>query len=432
GDEGEVGDEDVADSGGSEVSGGYTCSFCRKVFVSIDQYDNHLDFHEQVVLDNSIQNTLEDEDGSALSDIRSELTDIVKSKEVAELMMSWVEPSVCIHESGERSMAMLMPSSAKRLLDDPIIDVWPIKRRTKGADVDPVDLKVALAGHRLGGLVETEIYEPVEPSMYLADYSTQADEIARTFAGALLQSESSVVLLLKVEVYGRSPSEDIHGIDLAKPTWDLKTVAVTIHDSTRKLLIGTLSYNVLVTAAIDIITGAVSVGASTSLHVSSNMRLWCRKDKELNPLVERQLRSKFDHAITFAKTAAIFYLFASWDCHPVTIFRLLDHYRGKSSSGTKAVAILFNEIAKTQYIKRKLLDDLLTELGAEDRSVATTLRALLESFKADERERPLSKDQKLSRLLRSLADGACGTIRSLNNEKVAKAIKARTEALLQD
>ncbi|KAI8598194.1 hypothetical protein EDD21DRAFT_383197 [Dissophora ornata] len=142
------------------------------------------------------------------------------------------------------------------------------------------------------------------------------------------------------------------------------------------------------------------------------MRMWCRKDRELNPLVERQLRSKFDHAITFAKTAAIFYLFASWECHPVTIFRLLDHYRGKSSSGTKAVATLFNEITKTQCITRILLQDLLEEIGAGDCSVATTLRAVLANFKADEQERPLFKDQKTSRLLRSLADSVCGTIRS--------------------
>ncbi|KAF8928788.1 hypothetical protein BGZ58_009374, partial [Dissophora ornata] len=384
GDKGKVNDVDQGGNGNPEVIDRYTCSTCQKVYVSLEQFDRHLDGHEEVVLDNSAQDSLDDENETALSDI-----------------------------------------SAKRLQDDPIIEVRPIKRRAKGANAPPVELKVALAGHRLGDIVETDGYEPVEPYLYLADFSARAGEIARTFAGALLQSDSSVILLLKVEVYGRSPSEDIHGFDLAKPTWDIKTVVATVHDCTRKLLIGTLSYSVLVTAALDITTGVVSVGASTSLHISSNMRMWCRKDRELNPLVERQLRSKFDHAITFAKTAAIFYLFASWECHPVTIFRLLDHYRGKSSSGTKAVATLFNEITKTQCITRILLQDLLEEIGAGDCSVATTLRAVLANFKADEQERPLFKDQKTSRLLRSLADSVCGTIRSLNNDKVATAIKAR-------
>ncbi|KAG0316410.1 hypothetical protein BGZ99_006919 [Dissophora globulifera] len=432
GNEDQSGTRDQEVNEDSKESNRYMCSTCQKVYISLEDFDTHLNGHEEIALDNCLQNTLEDEDEAALLEITSELTEIIKNKEVVELMLTWVEPSVCIHESGERTMAMLTPSSTKRLLDDPIVEVQPMKRRAKGVDTDPIDLKLALTGHRLGSLLETSCYEPVEPFLYLADFSTRAGEIAKTFAGALLQWESTAVLLLKVEVYGRSPSEDVHGFDLAKPSWDLKTVAVITHDHTRKLLIGTLSFSVLVTAALNITTGDISVGASTALHISNKTRLWRRKDWLLNPLVERQLRSKFDHAITFAKTAAVFYLFASWECQPVTIFRLLDHYRGKSSSGTKAVAILFNEIGRTQSITKQLLQDLLADIGTGSCSVTTTLQAVLASFKEDEQERPLSKDQKTSRLLRSLADGVCGTIRSLNNDKVATAIKARSEALLQD
>ena len=84
-------------------------------------------------------------------------------------------------------MAMITPSGVKCLLDDPIIEVQPMKCHTKVVDADPVELNVALAGNSLGGLLETSCYEPVEPSLYLADFSTRAGVISRTFAGALLQ-----------------------------------------------------------------------------------------------------------------------------------------------------------------------------------------------------------------------------------------------------
>ncbi|KAG0359606.1 hypothetical protein BGZ54_009891 [Gamsiella multidivaricata] len=80
---------------------------------------------------------------------------------------------------------------------------------------------------------------------------------------------------------------------------------------------------------------------------------------------------------------------------------------------------------------RTLLHDLLAELSAECRSVATTLWVMLENLKADEQERPLSKDQEMGSLLESLANGVCDTIRFLNDDKVTAAIKARSEALLQ-
>ncbi|KAF9166796.1 hypothetical protein BGX20_000098, partial [Mortierella sp. AD010] len=123
-------------------------------------------------------------------------------------------------------MALLTPSSTKRLLDDPIIDVQQMKRRSKGLDVGPVKLK-----------------------------------ISRKFAGALLQWELTVIFLLKAKVYGRSPADDVHGFDLAQRKWDLMTVTSIVHGCTQKLLIGTLSFSVLVTAALNITTGDVSAGA---------------------------------------------------------------------------------------------------------------------------------------------------------------------------
>ncbi|KAI1288516.1 hypothetical protein EDD11_010012 [Mortierella claussenii] len=285
-------------SGGNDCSEEvdcYKCSTCNMVLQSVEQFNSHLDTHEQVTLEDSIHDASSvGESKAALMGIKDELTEVTKNGDVAELVLQWLVPSICTHESGETSFAMLTRSSAKRQLEDPIMDVRPVKQNTRGTEREPAGLKATLSTHRFGHLVDLDVYEPIEPSLFLADYSEKKEEISKTFAGALLQSDSSVTLILKAEVYERSPTEDAHGIDLAKPTWDVKTVEVLLHDNARKLLIGTLTFNILVTAALDLTTGAVSVGASSILHVSTKARLWCRKDKNLNLLVERQLRSKFD------------------------------------------------------------------------------------------------------------------------------------------
>ncbi|KAK3821274.1 MAG: hypothetical protein J3Q66DRAFT_149726 [Benniella sp.] len=113
-------------------------------------------------------------------------------------------------------------------------------------------------------------------------------------------------MLLKVEVYDKEPSGDFHAFNLAIPKVDLRTIGTVKHDKTRKLVIGTLTYNVLVTSAIDLSSCSISVGADSSLHVSENSQMWARKDKELNPLLLRQVRSRYDCKSTFFQCASVY------------------------------------------------------------------------------------------------------------------------------
>lgn len=89
------------------------------------------------------------------------------------------------------------------------MDVRLIKGTYKLPAMDLDDLEVAISAHRFGDIVDPKLYEPIEPiepSLYLASMSSEGDEITRTFAGALLQTESSGNLLLEVEVYVQRPS----------------------------------------------------------------------------------------------------------------------------------------------------------------------------------------------------------------------------------
>ncbi|KAF8978884.1 hypothetical protein BGZ46_006048 [Entomortierella lignicola] len=59
--------------------------------------------------------------------------------------------------------------------------------------------------------------------------------IARNLAGALIQIGSQVILILKVEIYGRDPADDPHLTTLVKSVLDFKEVTTMKHDNVVKL-----------------------------------------------------------------------------------------------------------------------------------------------------------------------------------------------------
>ncbi|KAG0256276.1 hypothetical protein BG011_004644 [Mortierella polycephala] len=413
----------------------FTCSTCNKSYSTIDEIDKHLDEHEMLIAKTTPEpekNTQEDAD--ALKLMKTELTIITKNTDITDYILKLMVPCVAEHSNGESSTVLLTLAGAKRHLEDPITSLRLIKRRPESAfDMDYAELGAALTSHRFGELVDIEQYQPIKQTLFLSDFQTHWEDIAKTLAGSLLQSGSKVILIIKAEVYGRIPEDDVHGLDMVKPIWEPKVVTVFRRGNSRRLLIGTLRWSALVTASIDLTSGDISIGTTNiSTPFTDEIRIWTRKDYALNPLTERQVLSKFHHDITLAKRAAIYFLFADWICYPVTIYRLLEYYYDKEMTGTKAVAVLFNQLLKAKTLRKDLLKELLNDLeGHEDRSVARTLRALLRLFGSDEQERGLKDDEKMSMLLRALADGVRGTLEALDEEKVKAAIKARSELLLR-
>ncbi|KAK3821296.1 MAG: hypothetical protein J3Q66DRAFT_386164 [Benniella sp.] len=212
-------------------------------FYDVESFSEHLDGHEGVQVALEDHDSATDEDEKTISTFRDKLMSTVHNNDLIDLLFKWTVPTICTHESGSKSVALLSQSDAKRLLTDPVPSLRPTKRRTLESNSPSRELGDALTGCPWGGLVEMDSYEPLEPSMFLSNFRQKKEELARTFVGALLHFDSTVIMLLKVEVYGRELSEDVHAFNLAIPKADLRTIAIVRHDNTKKLVIGTMTYN---------------------------------------------------------------------------------------------------------------------------------------------------------------------------------------------
>ncbi|KAF9574851.1 hypothetical protein BGW38_008278, partial [Lunasporangiospora selenospora] len=179
-----------------------------------------------------------------------------------------------------------------------------IKKPRAQTNVESADIEIFISTSRFGAIVDITDYKPLEPSIFLQGYKASKSEIAQTLAGAMIHTGSQVVLIPKVEIYGRTPADDPHSFDLVKPILDVKKVCKIFHDNVEKLIIGTLQWSALATSSIELTTGIIEVGANNShTHTASQSTIWFRNDWQLNPLVERQLRSKFYHKETYSKSA---------------------------------------------------------------------------------------------------------------------------------
>ncbi|KAF9559409.1 hypothetical protein EC968_006618 [Mortierella alpina] len=158
---------------------------------------------------------------------------------------------------------------------------------------DPVELRLE-GGDKMYGLLLAG------GAKRLGDGSQTA---GRKLVGLLIQSGDAVLLCLKVEVYGRSKNEDPHALDLALPD-GIKSFKVVnqLHESTSKVMIGTVQWSALVTIAVVVTNGKVVVGPhNTKFHPHAASHVWLRKDgdKDFFNNIERQTRSKFHKAISF-------------------------------------------------------------------------------------------------------------------------------------
>ncbi|KAF9197563.1 hypothetical protein BGZ49_001946, partial [Haplosporangium sp. Z 27] len=150
-------------------------------------------------------------------------------------------------------------------------------------------------------------YAVLAPTFFdLKDFFKHHEEIAKTLAGAIIQTDYQAILILKVEVYARSPIEDPHSFDLAIPTINSKIVCVIHHDGSR-ISCGHAPMECLNSSLCKFDHWDIGAGASNvSAHLATYMIFWRRADFELNPSTKRQLRSKFDRREAFFECASIF------------------------------------------------------------------------------------------------------------------------------
>jgi len=63
-----------------------------------------------------------------------------------------------------------------------------------------------------------DLYGQGPAAIYFATLPQQAEKMCKLFTGAILQTRSSLQLLLTVELYGREPADDVHAFNVVLAT----------------------------------------------------------------------------------------------------------------------------------------------------------------------------------------------------------------------
>ncbi|KAF9986272.1 hypothetical protein BGZ75_002031 [Mortierella antarctica] len=285
--------------------------------------------------------------------------------------------------SSDTGLAVLLKAaSAKRREDDPITLLRSNKKHCGQVSRSALQkLGDALTIHPFGKLLRIDQYVPMEPNLFLSDMHSHGEDVAKTLAGSLLQSGSTVILIIRVELYGRLTKYDVHGFKSARPTWDLKEVKFVCHNNHRKLLIGTSCWNAIVTASINLTSGDISVGIDNpSMRLLSQTRIWTRKDCALNPLLMRPLdnNGQHEHEGGLSKRAAMFYLFIDQKHLPLTVCRGFNNGCKKRKSVEEEAVALRHRVTTcggNGQVEKMFVDGGFTTTKAfDDRLVQDSIR----------------------------------------------------------
>ncbi|KAF9944673.1 hypothetical protein BGZ70_004438, partial [Mortierella alpina] len=399
------------------------CPLCNQTFATASELDLHLDDHEENQQPEDTPATPSNASAESLQQLRTSLIAYSGSLCTADYLMNMACPIVLTMEDGSRISVLGVPNMVEQLTGN-IVKGEALKLDGE-TDRTAIGLKQALLAHRFGGLVLDRLksYKQSGTDACLTEFS-EAAFLARLLAGCLIQSGYDVVLVLKVEIYGRSRTEDPHEQPLAFPSLENYTVQALMHGGAKKLLIGTNSWLALITSCIVLNKGEVVVGPhNTSFQPRKDTIVWVNtSDMHSNSLTERHLRSKFYADGTFAKNAGVFSRFGRPSCLPVTLRSLSDHFVKKGASGIKAVAEVFSHL----YRERQLpaVPATLLEEGTKICGNLQRLRLIVEDADAT------AIDETINTQLRVLAESATTTIAELNCTVVTSAIEENIDLLL--
>lgn len=242
--------------------------------------------------------------------------------------------------------------------------------------------------------------------------------------------------LLKVEVYGRRESEDAHSIPrLGEPDGIRHfKVANLTNDSSQMIIIGTVTWNALVTMAVVLTSGNVIVGPHNPwFHPHAASHLWILKngEEDLNNNLERHTRSKFDQESAYELFAAAHPRFLNYSTMPVTLSTLWDFKsrgKGRPWSGIKLASFVFHLLLNRGKILKKDVIEPLQELQARENSpketatdgIVANLSRLVEAMREEE-TKPVSL--KVCNELRRLAEKLQGEITQINKTTITEQVK---------
>ena len=295
-----------------------------------------------------------------------------------------------------------------------------------------MSLSQALLAHRYGKLAlgDLHLYKALDDKTCRKNFKSSARKIAKKLAGALIHSMNNVLLVLKVEVYGRKESEYPHQQPLAFPVLEPYVVQSVEHDRTTKILIGTASWLALVTSCVQLNTGDVVVGPHNT-HFTPHARtsICIREDYKKNITIERHLRSKFHMAETFKKCAGVFHLFQESTCLPITFQSLHEHYLSKTSSGIKTLAATFFQLYQDKALSQTRLAEQVGDAAPESSRISRNIHHLQQMLNQSDGHM-VKVTENISKQLRVLGDHAVGNITSLNHSVVKQSVQKRIEIIL--
>ncbi|KAG0017662.1 hypothetical protein BGZ80_008055 [Entomortierella chlamydospora] len=213
-----------------------------------------------------------------LQNLEEKFTIIMGHESTAKLLLDLTVPFGVKFQNGKILEVLALPGEAKKLMADPIVSVWPLKRQT----ASEAELRHVLWSRKFRDLVDRDLsqYEYLSDDLCQRTFRKDGQEVAQKLAGALIQTETQVMLTLKVELNGRTQSEDPHSHGLAFPTWESYVVEATTYEDTRRILIGTATWSALVTSAIILTTGHVIVGPDNTTFQTSEKLIRAMGDQD--------------------------------------------------------------------------------------------------------------------------------------------------------
>ncbi|KAG0093626.1 hypothetical protein BGZ93_007811 [Podila epicladia] len=296
-------------------------------------------------------------------------------------------------------------------------------------------LENVLKSSKFGSLVRIDEYRLLENNDLICHmrFSGNSMQLARQLEGLLIQSGDAVLCALKVEVYGRLPSEDPHKQELAIPGIKSFTVINVWHDNTSKVMIGTLKWGALVTMAVELTSGNVVVGPhNTEFYPHSVSHVWIRKDgdRDLMNNVERQTRSKFDNSSTYECNAAVHVWFNQLSTMPVTLRTLWEHKMKLGWSGIKVACFVFHKLYTKGVVLKLDVKTSLQKIKSQRHKsdLVGILNRLVEDMR-DEETSPVSAA--VNKHLTDLAARLQNEISAINKHTITNAVVKRIEDLVR-
>ncbi|GJJ74579.1 hypothetical protein EMPS_06937 [Entomortierella parvispora] len=411
-----------------------SCPLCHQGFKTWRDRENHLAAHESQednVKTEPDSETDSEEDLGAVQELKRGLTVQSGSLLTADYMISIAQPIVLTLDDDSKISVLGGPGSVEALAGRTIVQAKTIQHGERANDPE---LSNALLPCRYGKLVldDLSLYHELDTNTCQLRFSTSSKEIGRRLAGALIQSRTSIMLVLKAEPYGVQKTEDPHEQTLVIPDGRPYIAKSVKHDSTQKLIVATDRWQMLVTSCILLNTGEVTAGPHvTSFTPHRNSRVWTRADFQKNLNVERHLRSKFHDPSTLAKCAGIFHAFQRYTCQPVTLGLLYEYYIQKSASGTKVLAYIFHNFFEDEGIlKKSVVQEGLAWIKDDTSRITQELRTLESMILNESGNDVVSITGTIGRQLRVLAGMLPTAITDLNQKQVKKEIERHIERLL--